>query len=150
MKIWVDGDACPQVIKEILFRAAQRTNTELTLVANQQLRLPASPLLSFVRVAPGPDKADNEIVRAMASGDLVITADIPLAAKVVEQGGQALDPRGELYTSANVGERLSMRDFMTELRASGVDSGGPAALSKRDRQNFANKLDSWLRQQGVG
>ncbi|MEN8141487.1 MAG: YaiI/YqxD family protein [Thermodesulfobacteriota bacterium] len=150
MKIWVDADACPLVTKEILFKAAERTSCELTLVANQQMRVPSSPLISFIRVAAGLDVADNEIVRLMSSGDLVITADIPLAAQVIDQGGHALNPRGEMYSTENIGERLGMRDFMAELRESGIDTGGPAALNKRDRQNFANRLDTFLRQHGQG
>ncbi len=146
MKIWVDADACPGVIKEILFRAAKRTATPMTLVANQPMRTPPSKLIDSIQVGAGFDVADNEIVRRLAAGDLVITADIPLAAEVIEKGGQALNPRGELYTRDNIRERLSMRDFMDTLRGSGVDTGGPAALGPRDRQAFGNALDRWLAQ----
>lgn len=144
MKIWVDADACPVAIKEILFRAAERTQVELTLVANHAIRVPPSKVIRAVQVSPGFDVADHEIVRRLEPGDLVITADIPLAAEVIEAGGLALNPRGELYTSETIRERLNMRDFMDTLRASGVDTGGSAALSKRDRQAFANQLDRIL------
>ncbi|WP_019591868.1 MULTISPECIES: YaiI/YqxD family protein [unclassified Thioalkalivibrio] len=144
MKIWVDADACPAVIKEILFRAAKRTGVAMTLVANQPVRTPPSKLIDSIRVSSGFDVADNEIVRRLEAGDLVITADIPLAAEVIEKGGEALNPRGELYTRDNIRERLSMRDFMDTLRSSGVDTGGPAALGPRDRQAFGNALDRWL------
>ena len=144
MKIWVDGDACPVVIKEILFKAAERTGVELTLVANRPVRIPALNCISFVQVASGLDVADNEIVKRLEAGDLVITADIPLAANVIEKGGLALNPRGELYTAESVRSRLSVRDFMDTLRASGVDTGGPPVLNKNDRQNFANQLDRIL------
>ena len=150
MTIWVDADACPAVIKEILFRAAKRTGTPLTLVANQPMRTPPSRLITSIQVGSGFDVADNEIVRRMEPGDLVITADIPLAGEVIDQGGQALNPRGELYTRDNIRERLGMRDFMETLRASGVDTGGPAALGPRDRQAFGNALDRWLAQQAKG
>lgn len=144
MKIWVDADACPAVIKDILFRASERTGTELTLVANQPLRVPRSSLVTMLQVAPGFDVADNEIVRRLGPGDLVITGDIPLAAEVIARGGQALSPRGELHTPDNIRARLSMRDFMDSLRASGVDTGGPAAMGAADRQAFANQLDRLL------
>jgi uncharacterized protein YaiI (UPF0178 family) len=144
MQIWVDADACPQVIREILFRAADRLHVPLVLVANKTLRLPASTFIRFIRVAAGPDVADNEIVRQLEKGDLVITADIPLAANVVAKGGFALDPRGTLYSNETIGERLSMRNFMDELRGSGVDTCGPAPLAKYDRQAFANQLDRFL------
>ncbi len=144
MKIWVDADACPVVIKEILFKAAERTKVEMTLVANRPVRIPASRLISFVQVAAGCDVADNEIVARMSSGDLVITADIPLAAEVIDKGGHAINPRGELYSTENIRERLSMRDFMDSLRGSGMETGGPPALNKRDRQVFANQLDRFL------
>ncbi|WP_019571381.1 YaiI/YqxD family protein [Thioalkalivibrio sp. ALMg3] len=146
MKIWVDADACPAVIKEILFRAAKRTGVPVTLVANQPMRTPPSKLIDSIQVGAGFDVADNEIVRRLGAGDLVITADIPLAADVIENGGQALNPRGELYTPDNIRERLSMRDFMDTLRSSGVETGGPAALGPRDRQAFGNALDRWLAQ----
>jgi len=144
MKIWVDADACPVVIKEILFRAAQRTGVETTLVANRPVRIPPSPNIRFLQVASGFDVADNEIVKRTAPGDLVITSDIPLAAEVVEKGGQALSPRGELYTAENIRSLLNMRDFMDTMRASGVNTGGPPALNQADRHNFANQLDSLL------
>ena len=145
MKIWVDADACPVVIKEILFRAADRTKTEVTLVANQPLKIPNSPYVSFLQVSSGFDVADNEIVQRSEVGDLVITSDIPLAAECIDKGTLALNPRGEMYTENNIKARLNMRDFMETLRASGVESGGPAALSQSDRQAFANQLDRWLR-----
>lgn len=144
MKIWVDADACPAVIKEILFRAAGRAQVEVTLVANQPLRTPPSPLITAIRVTSGFDVADNEIVKQVASGDLVITSDIPLAAEVIEKGAQALNPRGELYTADNVRARLTMRDFMDTLRSSGINTGGPPPLSQSDRQAFANQLDRFL------
>ncbi|MFU8831031.1 MAG: YaiI/YqxD family protein [Wenzhouxiangella sp.] len=144
MRIWVDADACPAVIREILFRAAERTRTRLTLVANQPQTVRASKLIDAIQVSSGFDVADNEIVRRLSAGDLVITADIPLAAEVIEKGGQALNPRGELYTEANIKARLSMRNFMDSLRGSGVNTGGPAALSTSDRKRFADQLDRWL------
>lgn len=144
MKIWVDADACPLVIKDILFKAAERTEVQLTLVANQPLRIPRSPHIKFFQVPSGLDVADNEIVKRLSAGDLVITADIPLAAEVVEKGGYALNPRGELYSAENIRGRLNMRDFMDTLRGSGIDTGGPPALSKSDRQSFANHLDTLL------
>ena len=144
MKIWVDADACPVVIKEILFRAAKRTGTTLTLVANQPVRVPASEFIKTVQVASGIDVADNEIVRRIEDGDLVITADIPLAAEAIDKGGHALNPRGELYTRENIRARLNMRDFMDTLRASGVNTGGPPAISQSDRQAFGNNLDRFL------
>ncbi|HEY4127869.1 MAG TPA: YaiI/YqxD family protein [Gammaproteobacteria bacterium] len=144
MKIWVDADACPKVIKEILFRAAKRAEVPLTLVANQSLRTPASQHIKSMQVASGFDVADNEIVKQVAAGDLVITADIPLAAQVVEKGAHALNPRGELYTAENVKARLSLRDFMAQIRDSGVQTGGPAPISQADRQAFANHLDRLL------
>ncbi|MFP3873472.1 MAG: YaiI/YqxD family protein [Thiohalophilus sp.] len=144
MQIWVDADACPAVIKEILFRAAQRTGTAMTLVANQYVRVPKSRYIKSLRVEHGFDVADNEIVRRVAPGDLVITSDIPLAAEVIEKGGQALSFRGELYTIENIRSRLNMRDFMDTLRASGVDTGGQAAMSQSERQTFANHLDQIL------
>jgi len=144
MKIWVDADACPVVIKEILFKAAQRTGVELTLVANQTVQIPRSPNIKFLQVAQGFDVADNEIVKRFGAGDLVITGDIPLAAEVIEKGGQALNPRGELYSTDTIKARLSMRDFMDTLRSSGVNTGGPAAMSQSDRQAFANQLDKIL------
>lgn len=144
MKIWVDADACPVVIKEILFRAAERTRVELTLVANQSMRTPPSRYIKSLKVNGGFDVADNEIVKRASAGDLVITADIPLASEVIEKGGYALNPRGELYTEDNIRQRLNMRDFMDTMRASGVDTGGPPALNQNDRKNFANNLDKIL------
>ena len=138
MKIWVDADACPAVIKEILFRAAERTGVEVTLVANQYVQIPGSRFIKFIQVAQGFDVADNEIVKRLNAGDLVITSDIPLAAEVIKKGGFALSPRGELHTVDNIRARLNMRDFMETLRASGVDTGGPSALSQSDRKAFAN------------
>ncbi|MGD8709406.1 MAG: YaiI/YqxD family protein [Ectothiorhodospiraceae bacterium] len=148
MKIWVDADACPVVIKDILFRAAQRRALSLTLVANQPMRVPRSPHIHTLQVAAGFDVADNEIVKRVAEGDLVITADIPLAAEVVEKGAHALSPRGEPFTKSNIGARLNMRDFMDTLRASGVDTGGPPALSQADRKAFADQLDRLLTRLG--
>lgn len=144
MKIWVDADACPVVIKEILFRAAERTEVQLTLVANKSMRIPPSLWIKFLQVTQGFDVADNEIVKRVGIGDLVITSDIPLAAEVIEKGGHALTPRGERFSADNIRERLNMRDFMETLRASGVDTGGPAAFSQSDRKAFANQLDKFL------
>lgn len=144
MKIWVDADACPVVIKEILYRAAERKAIELVLVANKPLRTPVSKLISAIRVAPGLDVADSEIVRRLSAGDLVVTADIPLAAEVIENGGHALNPRGEFYSGENIRSRLSMRNFLDELRASGLETGGPPTLNSSDRQKFANELDKFL------
>ena len=144
MKIWVDADACPVVIKEILFKAAERTHIQVTLVANQPVRVPPSRFISFVQVSSGFDVADNEIVERVEDGDLVITADIPLAADVIEKGGHALNPRGEMYTSENIKARLNIRDFMDSLRGSGIDTGGPPALNQNDRKAFADNLDRYL------
>lgn len=144
MKIWVDADACPVVIKDILYRAAERTGIQLTLVANQRVQIPRSRVIKFIQVAHGFDVADNEIVRRLDAGDLVITGDIPLAAEVIEKGGYALSPRGELYTANNIKARLNMRDFMDTLRASGIDTGGPPSLSQSDRKAFADQLDKLL------
>ncbi|MBT9613703.1 MAG: YaiI/YqxD family protein [Burkholderiales bacterium] len=144
MRIWVDADACPVAIKEILFRAAERTRIVTTLVANRLLRVPASPYIQALQVPHGFDVADNKIAEQVQSGDLVITADIPLAAQVIEHGGVALNPRGELYTEDNIRERLGMRNFMEELRGSGVDISGPATFSKSDCQAFAKQLDRFL------
>lgn len=146
MNIWVDADACPVVIKEILFRAADRTHTVTTLVANHAMRVPPSPFIKFIRVNAGFDVADNEIVQRSTANDLVITSDIPLAAEVVEKGCTALNPRGELYTLSNIKQRLNMRDFMDTLRSSGIETGGAPPLSQQDRQTFANNLDKWLAQ----
>lgn len=144
MQIWVDADACPGVIKEILFRAADRTQVLTTLVANHGMRIPPSPYIKFLQVTSGFDVADNEIVRRLSAGDLVITADIPLAAEVIEKGGQALNPRGELYSADSIRSILNMRDFMDTMRSSGFTGGGPPPLSATDRQAFANGLDSYL------
>ncbi|MDF7680318.1 YaiI/YqxD family protein [Enterobacteriaceae bacterium ESL0689] len=144
MAIWVDADACPNVIKEILFRAAERTQTLLTLVANRSLRVPPSRVIRTLCVSQGFDVADNEIVRLCQPGDLVVTADIPLAAEVLAKGGAALNPRGERYNEATIRERLVMRDFMDTMRASGVQTGGPQSFSQRDRQQFAAALEKWL------
>jgi len=144
MKIWVDADACPVVIKDILFKAAERTGIELTLVANQRIRIPRSRVVKFLLVKSGFDAADNEIVKRLHSGDLVITADIPLAAEAVEKEAYALNPRGEFYTADNIKSRLNVRDFMDALRESGVDTGGPPALSQSDRKTFADNLDKFL------
>ncbi|MBI5557241.1 MAG: YaiI/YqxD family protein [Deltaproteobacteria bacterium] len=144
MKIWVDADACPVVIKDILFRAAMRTGIELTLVANKPLRIPPSPCIKMLRVTSGFDVADKEIVKRLDAGDLVITADIPFAAEVIDKGGHALNPRGELYSVDNIRDRLDVRDFMDSLRSCGIETGGPAVLSQSDRQSFANNLDKIL------
>lgn len=142
MHIWVDADACPVVIKEILFRSAERTGLALTLVANQPLRVPKLSNINTLQVPAGFDVADNEIVRRIQAGDLVITSDIPLAAEVLEKGGQALSPRGELYSPDTIKARLSMRDFMDTLRSSGIDTGGPAPLNQQDRKLFASHFDT--------
>lgn len=144
MQIWVDADACPVVTKETLYRAADRTKTKVTFVANQYLKLPGSAFLHFLQVEKGFDVADNEIVKRVEEGDLVITSDIPLAAEVIEEGAIALNPRGEKYTSSNIRSRLNMRDFMDTLRASGVETGGAPPISQTERREFANQLDSWL------
>ncbi len=144
MQIWVDADACPRVIKEILYRAADRTGIPLTLVANQPLQVPPSRNIRTVQVGAGFDVADNHIAGKVAAGDLVVTADIPLAAEVIEAGALALNPRGELYTTENIRQRLNMRDFMDTLRSSGVDTGGPSSLGQAERQAFANSLDRLL------
>jgi uncharacterized protein len=145
-RIWVDADACPVAIKEILFRAAQRAQIAVTLVANHALRVPPSPYIRSIQVPGGFDVADNEIVRLVNAGDLVVTQDIPLAAAVIDKGALAIHPRGELYTPDTIRQRLSMRNFMEELRGAGVDTGGPSALHPRDKQAFANQLDRWLAQ----
>ena len=146
MQIWVDADACPKAIKDILFRVAERTGITITLVANQYLQTPPSRYIQFLQVKSGYDVADNEIVKKLSAGDLVITADIPLAYDVIEKGGHAINPRGERYTQDTIKERLNMRDFMDTLRASGIDTGGPATLNSRDIQGFANQLDKFLAQ----
>lgn len=145
MKIWVDADACPVVVREILFRAAKRTGVEVTLVANQPVATPKLANINSLQVSHGFDVADDEIVKRAAPGDLVITSDIPLAAEVIAKGAQALSPRGELHTTENIRARLNMRDFLDTMRSSGVEmGGGPAAFSQRDKQAFANHLDRWL------
>jgi uncharacterized protein YaiI (UPF0178 family) len=149
MKIWVDADACPAVIKDILFRAADRAQIPLTLIANQMLRVPPSPWIRALQVPSGFDVADRRIADEAAAGDLVITADIPLAALVIAKGASVLDPRGEMLDQGNIEERLSMRNFMETLRSSGVDTGGPAAFSTADRQAFANRLDRLLRKRAA-
>jgi uncharacterized protein YaiI (UPF0178 family) len=143
-QIWVDADACPKVIKEILFRAADRMSLTVILVANQPIQVPRSRHIRSIQVPAGFDVADNYIVQQLETGDLVITADIPLAAEVIAKGGLALNPRGELYTEDNIRQRLNMRDFMDTLRSSGVDTGGPASFNQADRQAFANQLDRLL------
>lgn len=145
MQIWVDADACPVVIKEILFRAAQRTQVVTTLVANKLLRVPPSPFIRVVQVPQGFDVADNKIAQEIKPRDLVITADIPLAAQVIVRGDHALNPRGEFYSRDNIRERLAMRNFMEELRGSGVDISGPASFCHGDRQAFAAQLDRFIR-----
>ena len=144
MKIWVDGDACPKGIKEILYRASARTKIAVIFVANQYLHLPQSEYLKMIQVGEGPDVADDEIALRCAAEDLVITADIPLAVRVVEKGALALDPRGTLYDSNNIGQISDMRDFMDELRGSGVETGGPSAFGAKERQKFAGELDRLL------
>lgn len=144
MHIWVDADACPVAMRDIIFRAARRTETAVTLVANQPVRVPRSPLIRTVQVAQGFDVADGHIAGEVEAGDLVITADIPLAAEVVDKGARALNPRGELYTKNNIRERLNMRDFMDELRGSGVQTGGPPPLGAREKHAFAAALDRLL------
>ena len=144
MRIWVDADACPVVIKEILYRAAVRARIPLTLVANRMLRVPSSPWIKAWQVPGGFDVADQRIAQEAQAGDLVVTADIPLAAQVIARGATVIDPRGELLSDANIRERLAMRNFMDDLRSSGVETGGPAALSNSDRQAFANQVDRLL------
>jgi uncharacterized protein YaiI (UPF0178 family) len=145
MQIWVDADACPATIKEILFRAAERTGVQVTLVANHALRTPRSPFIKMLQVRSGFDVADNEIVKRLQTGDLVVTSDIPLAAEVIEKGGHALSARGELYSADSIRQVLNLRDFMDTMRASGVDtSGGPPPLSQKDKMAFAGHLDKLL------
>ena len=146
MQIWVDADACPKVIKEILYKAAVRVKCQLILVANQPLITPRSVFIKSIRVEPGFDVADNYIVQQVTAGDLVITADIPLAAEVLEKGAKALNPRGEFYSHETIRQKLTMRDFMDEMRGSGVMSGGPPPLGQTDRREFANALDRFLAQ----
>ena len=144
MDIWVDADACPVVIKELLYKIAKRTSNLVTLVANRPLQIPKSQFIKFLIVAPGFDIADNEIVKQMKAGDLVITADIPLAAEVVAKEGLALNPRGELYTKDNIGSRLFVRNLMDTLRSSGIETKGPSPMSQKDKQLFANTIDKLL------
>ncbi|MFP4615345.1 MAG: YaiI/YqxD family protein [Thiohalospira sp.] len=148
MTIWIDADGCPNDIRQIVLRASKRTETPVVLVANRELPEPKAPQASTVRVGAGADVADNYIAQHMARGDLVVTADLPLAAEVVENGGTALSPRGETFTAESVRQKLSMRDFMEQMRGAGLAGGGPAPQSNRDRQAFANALDRWLAQQG--
>ncbi len=144
MKIWIDADACPAVIKEILYKASLRKKLQLILVANTPLRIPHSPYIHKMLVGAGPDVADKKIVENIAAGDLVITADIPLAAEVIDKGGHALSPRGEMFSAESIGGRLSMRDFLDDLRSNGINTGGPSPLSNSDRQKFAGQLDKLL------
>ncbi|HAS89731.1 MAG TPA: YaiI/YqxD family protein [Desulfovibrio sp.] len=144
MQIWVDADACPKAVKEIMFKTAMRREVKLTLVANRYMNIPTSPLIDMIKVGAGFDVADNEIVKQCSPGDLVITADIPLADKVVDKGATGLNPRGDLYTEDNIKGILSMRNLMEELRSAGTVSGGPAAFSPKDKQNFTNQLDKFL------
>lgn len=150
MRILVDADACPQPIKQILYRAAERTHVVVVLVANRRLRVPPSFYVKVLAVTGGPDAADDRIVSEVATGDLVVTADVPLAARVVEKGAVALNPRGTLYTTENMGERLAVRDFLAELRSDGVRTSGPPPLDQRARQDFANQLDRWLQTNATG
>ena len=149
-QVWVDADACPGPIKEILFRAAERARVPVTLVANQWLKTPGSRFLRALQVQGGFDAADDAIAERAGPGDLVVTQDIPLAARVLARGAEAVNPRGERFTADNIAERLSVRDFMEELRGAGVQTGGPAAFSARDRQAFANRLDGWLARRQSG
>jgi uncharacterized protein YaiI (UPF0178 family) len=144
MQIWVDADACPAAVKDILFRVADRLQLQVTLVANQLIRVPGSRFIRALQVPSGADVADAEIVERLVAGDLVVTGDIPLAALVLEKGGFALNPRGDWYTTDTIAQQLTMRAFMEELRSGGVDTGGPSAFSHADRQNFANALDRHL------
>ena len=146
MKIWVDADACPKPIKDILFRLAERIEIMVTLVANQGMHLPDSPFIKLIQVGHGADVADDEIINMCEAGDLIITADIPLAARVVEKEAHALDPRGKVYDKNNIGQILSMRNFMDELRGSGVETGGPNNFGQKERFKFANELDKFIAQ----
>ncbi len=144
MKIWVDADACPKAIKNILFRVAERTGISVTFVANQWLRLPNSPFIHLIQVGQGADIADDEITNKCEAGDLIVTADIPLAARIVEKGALALDPRGTMYDKTNIGQILDMRNFMDTLRGSGVETGGPSGFGQRERMKFAKMLDKFI------
>ena len=146
MKIWVDADACPKPVKDILFRLAERIEIMVTLVANQGMRLPDSPFIKLIQVGHGADVADDEIINMCEAGDLIITADIPLAARVVEKEAHALDPRGKVYDKNNIGQILSMRNFMDELRVNGVETGGPNSFGQKERFKFANELDKFIAQ----
>ena len=148
MKIWVDADACPKPVKDILFRLAERREIVVTFVANQRLRLIESPFVQLIQVGSGTNIADDEIVNKCEDGDLIITADIPLAARVVAKGAQALDPRGKIYDKNNIGQLLDMRNFMDELRGSGIETGGPPGFGQKDRFKFANELDKFIAQRG--
>lgn len=148
MRIWVDADACPRVVKDILYRAAEKRGVGLVLVANSRFAVPKSERIEFLQVGSGYDKADEAIIHLAGDGDLVVTTDIPLAAGVIEKGGTGLSPRGEVFTADNIRGRLTMRDFMDELRGSGVMTGGPSALRPKDRQEFSNQLDRLLRARG--
>ena len=148
MRIWVDADACPRVVKDILYRAAEKRGVALVLVANSRFAVPRSERIEFLQVGSGYDKADEAIIHLAGDGDLVVTTDIPLAAGVIEKGGTGLSPRGEVFTAENIRGRLTMRDFMDELRGSGVMTGGPSALRPKDRQEFSNQLDRLLRARG--
>jgi len=148
MQIWVDADACPVTVKEILYRAAERTQISVTLVANQPLRIPRSPWIHSKQVSQGFDVADDYIAQQAQSGDIVITADIPLAAEVLQKGAHAINPRGERYSHDTINQILGMRDFMDTLRSSGIQTGGPPPLSQTDRRNFANELDRLLAKAG--
>lgn len=150
MKIWVDADACPNVIKDVLFRAAERSGVALTLVANQPVRIPPSRFIRFLQVPAGFDAADTRILDGMGAGDLVITADIPLAAEVIRKGGLVLDPRGEPHTADDMGEKLALRKFMEEMRSSGVEAGGPPPLGNAERQAFARRLEFLLAGRSAG
>jgi uncharacterized protein len=150
MQVLVDADACPVVVKEMLFRAARRVEICVTLVANQFLRTPPSPFIKAIQVPSGFDAADNRIVEMAGEGDLVITADIPLAAAAIEKGAHVLDPRGSWFTRENIQERVTMREVMDQLRASGIDTGGPAAYSQSDSKTFASQLDRFLARRGAG
>jgi hypothetical protein len=146
MKIWVDADACPKSVKDILFRLAERREIVVTFVANQRLRLVESPFIQLIQVGSGENIADDEIVNKCEDGDLIITADIPLAARIVAKGAQALDPRGKIYDKNNIGQLLDMRNFMDELRGSGIETGGPPGFGQKDRFKFANELDRFIAQ----
>jgi len=148
MKIWIDADACPKPIKELLYRVAERKKIQLTLVANRPLGYPPSRWISSIQVAAGADVADQEIIRQLEAGDLVVTADIPLAAETIGLGGHALDPRGDFFSVENIRERLSVRNFMDELRNNGIETGGPASYGAKDKQQFANQLDRFLARHG--